>query len=99
MKRQENSFKCISKDYTLNKLDIRWIGNVYTIRVVISGKWRMHTEVPDPVYEKYRNLFYVSPAKAKNYLLDQLCFDDYPFSRESFNFVEVGELLSAELVK
>ncbi|MCI1648790.1 MAG: hypothetical protein LKI39_01010 [Bacteroides sp.] len=94
MKRQENSFKCISKDYTLDKLDIRWIGNVCTIRAVFSGKWRIYAEVPDPVYEKYRILFYISPAKAKNYLLDQLCFDGYPFSRESFSFVNIREPLN-----
>ena len=99
MKRQTNSYKCISKGYTLGKLEIRRIGNVCTIRTVISDKLRINTEVPDPVYENYRNLFYISPAKAKNYLLDQLCFDGYPFSRESFNFVNAGKPLNEASIK
>jgi len=82
----------------LDKLEILYIGNICTIRAVISSNWRLSVDVPDEVYEKYRSLFYASSAEAKNYLLDHLCFDGYPFSRGSFNFVEAGKPLSENAV-
>lgn len=100
MKKVKSSFKCVSDGYTLDSLQIYYAGNSsYFVRATVSGKSYLWFDIPGAVYQKYNEMFYTSPAKAKNYLLDQLCFDGYPFSREDFNFVEVGEPISKEALK
>lgn len=90
-------YKSVSGSYSLDKLDIFYRGGKeYCINATVSGKWYLAVNVPYEVYSKYRTTVYTNPAKAKNYLLDQLSFDGYPFSREDFKFIEIGEPLSKE---
>lgn len=100
MGKVKSSFKCLSDSYTLESLQIHYAGdNLYFVRAVISGMAYLWFDIPETVCRKYNRMFYTSPAKAKNYLLDQLCFDGHPFGRDDFNLVEAGEPLSKETLE
>lgn len=91
------TYRCVSYGYTLDSLRIYYAGNeTYIIRAVISGRWVLFADVSRSIYDKYRILFYTDIAGAKNYLLDQLSWDGYPFARDGFRFINVGEPLSED---
>lgn len=99
MRRQVNElpYKCLSDDYTLDSLRAIFTGNdSYLIRAVISGRWTLSTKITKSEYNQYRDMSYTDPAKAKNYLLDLLPWDGYPFTRDTFRFVNTGDPLSEE---
>lgn len=90
----------MSDGYTLDGLQIHYAGNnSHFVRAFISGVIYLWFDIPDSVYQRYMTMFYTSPAKAKNYLLNQLCFDGHPFGRDDFNFVEAGEPMSKEALE
>lgn len=92
-------YECRSGDYTLDSLRVYYAGNdSYLIRAVISGEWTLSTEITKAEYHQYRDTFYTDPAGAKNYLLDLLPWDGYPFTRDTFQFVNIGEPLSEEVL-
>ncbi|MBC5633601.1 hypothetical protein PN586_07070 [Parabacteroides merdae] len=91
------SYKCLSDYYTLDRLSIRYAGSdMYLIRAIISGEWVLCANVSRSVYDQYRMMFYTDTAGAKNFLLDQLTWDGYPFARSCFRFVNVVRPLSDE---
>lgn len=91
----EPSFKCLSDGYTLDSLRVYCTGDdTYLIRALISGRWILCADITKTEYNHYRATFYTDPAGAKNYLLDMLPWDDYPFTRDTFRFVENGKPLS-----
>lgn len=99
MKKREAkpSYKCHSDGYTLDSLRIYYAGNdSYLIRAVISDRWILCTGVSRSIYDKYRIQFYTDIAGAKNFLLDQLSWENHPFARDGFRFINVGEPLSED---
>ena len=91
------SYECLSDYYILDRLSIRYTGSdMYLIRAIISGKWILCTNVSRLVYNQDRMMFYTDTAGAKNFLLDHLTWDGYPFARSSFRFVNVERPLSDE---
>lgn len=94
MKKREvkPSYKCLSDGYTLDSLKVCYVGNdSYLIRAAISDRWTLSAEITKTEYLQYRIMFYTDPDGAKNYLLDFLPWDGYPFTRETFCFVADGE--------
>lgn len=86
------TYRCVSDGYTLDSLRIYYAGNeTYIIHALISGRWILCTDVSRSIYDKYRIMFYTNIAGAKNYLLDQLSWEGYPFARDGFCFVADGE--------
>ena len=91
------TYRCVSDGNTLDSLRIYYAGNeTYIICALISGRWILCSDVSRSVYDKYRILFYTNIAGAKNFLLDQLSWEDYPFTRDGFRFINVGEPLSED---
>ena len=41
-------------------------------------------------------MFYTDIAGAKNFLLDQLSWEGYPFARDGFRFINAGDPLSED---
>ena len=80
------SYKCLSDYYTLDRLSIRYAGSDMYLCANVSRS----------VYDQYRMMFYTDTAGAKNFLLDQLTWDGYPFARSCFRFVNVVRPLSDE---
>lgn len=97
MKKINPSYECLSEGYTLDRLRAISAGNdSYLILAAISGGWTLSAEITKAEYNQYRDMSYLDPAKAKNYLLDLLPWDGYPFTRDTFRFVNTGEPLSEE---
>lgn len=60
--------------------------------IFTSGNIRLFKLISKEEYTTYRNTFYLSPGKAKNRLLDKLSFENTPFCREDFNYVDLRKL-------
>lgn len=91
------TYRCVSDGNTLDSLRIYYAGNeTYIIRALISGRWILCTDVSRSVYDKYRIMFYTDIAGAKNFLLDQLSWDGYPFTQDGFRFINAGEPFSKD---
>ena len=91
------TYRCVSDGYTLDSLRIYYAGNeTYIIRALISGRWILCTDVSRSIYDKYRIMFYTDIAGAKNFLLDQLSWEGYPFARDGFRFINAGDPLSED---
>lgn len=49
-------------------------------------------------YRKYRELCYLRPVEAKNYLLDLICFERVPYQRSDFEFLGKDETPTKEMI-
>lgn len=52
----------------------------------------------DQQYRKYRELCYLRPIVAKNYLLDLTCFDGTQYQRNDFEFIGTDKDPSKEMI-
>ena len=70
----------------------------FTLRVLYSGhgayeavfsyqEISLFQPLSDHQYRKYRELCYLRPVEAKNYLLGLICFERTPYQRSDFEFM------------
>lgn len=64
----------------------------FTLRVLYSGYGAY-----EAVFS-YRELCYLRPVGAKNYLLDLICFEHTPYQRKDFEFLGKDEAPTKEMI-
>lgn len=81
----------------------------FTLRVLYSGYGAyeavfsyqeiiLFQPLSDQQYRKYRELCYLRPVGAKNYLLDLICFELTPYQRKDFEFLGKDETPTKEMI-
>lgn len=55
--------------------------------IVLSYKTTVFQPISYEEYKEYRRLCYLYPIRAKNYLLDLICFELTPYQRSDFEFL------------